>query len=347
MITIEEFSTRERTGVLWVGQTAHPDTIELLKQLGFSVDNLTLPSPSLSDKAIAGLAGVVFVQAVAKPLTLITELETHVARLLDHGCLVFILATPNGLASVKNVLTQLKVVSIWPTSPPAPEGYEVFNGLLSRQLKDVRIPPIPYVRVYRAEILPDQDIVNMIVRYGPQYSPAADVKVDAPGIFKITGPAERDVSVIHRLMLRRSFHDCEELHLAYVSDVGRSGVKVYIAHATIKPPRGARNPIPARQQLPFFVKIGHRWKIIPEWEKYEEFVRRYVPFHLAPHLVTERCELGARTGIIVGDFVEDSESLGECSRCGRAMTPIGTLFDRTFRGWHSQARHSKRSIPLQ
>ena len=112
MITIEEYSPRERTGVLWGGQTAPTGITALLKQLGFSVDKLSLPSSPLSDKAIAGLAGVVFVQADAKPLTIVTELETHVARLLDHGCLVFILAAPNGLVIVKNVLTQLKVVSI-------------------------------------------------------------------------------------------------------------------------------------------------------------------------------------------------------------------------------------------
>jgi Ser/Thr protein kinase RdoA (MazF antagonist) len=46
--------------------------------------------------------------------------------------------------------------------------------------------------------------------------------------------------------------------------------------------------------------------------------------------------LGAHEGIIVGDFVEDSESLAECSLGGRGVTPIATLFDRTLRGWHAR-----------
>lgn len=333
MITVEEYAPRERTGVLWVGKTEPKDITALLKQFGFFVDKLSLP---LDAKTIAGLAGVVFEQADEEPLAIVTEIETHVVRLLDHGCLVFILATPNGLVNIKKTLSQLKVVSIWPTTPPAPEGYRVFNGRCTHPL-DVGTPPTPYVRVYRSAILPKQDILDMLVRYGPQHSPAAAITANVPGIFEITGPAARNVSCNHRLMLCRSFPDCKEVHLDYVSDTGRSGVAVYIAHATINPPRWARNQTPALRQLPFFVKIGPRWKIIPEWKNYEELVRRQVPFHLAPRLVTERCELGAHTGIIVGDFVEDSESLGECSRCGRAMTPIGTLFDRTLRGWHSQA----------
>lgn len=340
---IEECSPRERSNVLWAGQTLRLGTTELLIQLGFTVNNLPLSSSPLSDKTISGLAGVIFAQDEAKPLSIVAEIETHVSRLLDHGCLVFILATPNGLVGVKNALTQLKVTSSWPTTPPAPEGYEVFNGRDSRPLNDYGAPQTPYVFVYRSEIQPERDIINKLVRYGPHYSPAdkveLEVGVDAndTGVFKITGPAASDVCANHNLMLRRSFHNCEELHLDYVNDIGRSGVTVYIAHATLKPPRGARNPLPARRQLPFFVKIGPRWKIIPEWRNYEERVCQQVPFHLAPRLISERCELGAETGIIVGDFVEDSESLGECARSGRATTPIGTLFDRTLRGWHSQA----------
>lgn len=340
---IEEYSPRERTNVLWVGQAPRTDTAELLKQLGFTVDHLPFLSLPLSNTTIVGLAGVVFVQADAKPLLVVKEIETHVVSLLDHGCLVFILATPNGLESVKNALKNLKVTSSWPTKPPVPEGYEVFNGRDSIPLNVFGAPQTPYVFVYRSEILPECDIVNKLVRYGPQHTPAvevtpvAGVAANDTGVFEITGPAASNVCANHRLMLRRSFHNCDELHLDLVSDIGRSGVTVYIAHATLKPPRGARNPLPALRQLPFFVKIGPRWKIIPEWRNYEERVRQQVPFHLAPRLVSERCELGAGTGIIVGDFVEDSESLGECARSGRAMTPIGTLFDRTLRGWHSQA----------
>lgn len=342
-MTIEEISPRERTGVLWVGQAVPPYTTALLKQLGFSVDELS--SLPLSDGVLGGLAGVVFVQDDAKPLTIVSKLEVHVARLLDHGCLVFVLATHNGLVGVEKVLKQLKIPSIWPTTPPADEGIEVFDGCDVHPLSDIGIPPMPHVRVYRAATSPEHDVVNLLVRYGPQHPPAAEVTEDVPGRFKITGPAAQDVKTEQRLMLRRSFYDCGELHLDYVSDTGQSaGVTVYIAHAALNPPRGARQLLHARRLLPFFVKIGPRRKIIPEWRNYEERVRQQVPFHLAPHLVAERCELGAHMGIIVGDFVEDSESLGDCSRSGRAMTPIGTLFDRTLRGWHRQANTQNKGL---
>jgi hypothetical protein len=86
--------------------------------------------------------------------------------------------------------------------------------------------------------------------------------------------------------------------------------------------------------LPFFVKIGSRKKILIEYQNYVDNVAPYVPFHLGPHLVADRCCLGAYEGVIVGDFVEESESLLHCAQDGRAASAIACLFDRTLRGWY-------------
>jgi hypothetical protein len=92
------------------------------------------------------------------------------------------------------------------------------------------------------------------------------------------------------------------------------------------------------------VKIGDRGKIFEEYWLYEEKVDPYVPFHLGPHLIRERCCLGATRGIIVGDYVEESESLRDCASQGRATTAIACLFDRTLQGWYRSAR--KKPTPI-
>jgi hypothetical protein len=92
------------------------------------------------------------------------------------------------------------------------------------------------------------------------------------------------------------------------------------------------------QPQPYFVKIGPRKKIFYEWTNYVAVVHPSLPFHLAPRLALDRCALGSVHGILVGDFVEDSESLTECSSSARASTPVGTLFDKTLRGWRFAAK---------
>jgi len=58
---------------------------------------------------------------------------------------------------------------------------------------------------------------------------------------------------------------------------------------------------------------------------------------LGPHLIPERCFLGAYEGIVVTDFVEESEGLVDCAMAGRAAAAIAGLFNRTLHGWHRDA----------
>jgi len=99
------------------------------------------------------------------------------------------------------------------------------------------------------------------------------------------------------------------LHGFIQGDAGRrSGARVFLAHATLR--RCFRTTRP----LPFFVKLGPRRKILKEHSNYRDRVHNYIPFHLAPRLVTERCEVGTEVGILVGDFVEDSETLSDVAQ---------------------------------
>jgi hypothetical protein len=95
----------------------------------------------------------------------------------------------------------------------------------------------------------------------------------------------------------------------------------------------------------YFVKIGPRKKIIDEYDQYRGYILEYVPFHLGPRLRLDRCNLGSSQGILVGDFVEGTESLIACARDGRCGHAISNLFDRTLAGWRKQrAEDTKRSL---
>ena len=318
-----DFSDRPRTNVLWAGQSIPPETELFLKRLLFSTLDSSYVSNLKDDGFLRSVAAVVFVQDESNPEAVISNLKQHVKNLLDYDCLVIVLAASkvkdtavNNLAIITDALLSHQIPSLWPTSGDQFEGYDGQNKPYKCNINGAPKPPLVFV--YRDSLSVDI-IANKLVSHNQRPVPA----MDEPISFKITGPGVDDFKSDHRLMLRRSFHDCTEVHISTLKG-GKSGIPVYIAHAT----KAEGRP------LPFFVKVGSRNEIIREWLNYNELVRPFIPFHLAPHLVPERCALGAHTGIIVGDFIEDAESLAECARRGRAITSISSLFDRTLRGWH-------------
>lgn len=318
-----DFSDRPRTNVLWVGQDVPSEVESFLQRLKFFILDSSCIAKLKDDGFLRSVAAVVFVQDENNSETVASDLQWYVKKLLDYDCLVIVLAASkvsgtavNNLAIITDALYRLKIPSLWPTTADQFDSFDGDNEPV-RQSK-YGAPKPPFVSVYRDSLSVDI-IADLLVRYNQRPVPA----LDDPISFKITGTGEKDFKTDHRLMLRRSFHDCTEVHVSSLPG-GKSGIPVYIAHAT----KSGGRP------LPFFVKVGSRNEIIREWLNYNELVRPFIPFHLAPHLVPERCALGAHTGIIVGDFIEDAESLAECARRGRAITPISSLFDRTLRGWH-------------
>lgn len=151
-------------------------------------------------------------------------------------------------------------------------------------------------------------------------------------IIKIEGE-KRKLTIGEDLILRRAFYGCKEVHLLPMLD-GLSGVLVYRAYATLL----------SGSHLQYFVKLGDRNEIFTEYFNYAEHVRDFIPFHLGPHLASDRCCLGADKGIIVGDFVNESESLHDCARDGRATHAIASLFNQTLSGWYIRSRKDSRSI---
>ncbi len=140
---------------------------------------------------------------------------------------------------------------------------------------------------------------------------------------------ENELNNEEKILLRRSFGDANTVSLTRLP--GGHSAKVYCAYASIPASRVGSRP------LPFFVKFDRFSKIRREFNNYHECAVNYVPFNLRPNVEQERLALGSTRGILVGNFVEHSESLWEVVCRGAGQTAINSLFENTLRGWRLQA----------
>jgi hypothetical protein len=92
------------------------------------------------------------------------------------------------------------------------------------------------------------------------------------------------------------------------------------------------------------VKLDRYNRVARELTNYKDCTTHFVPFFARPNLDFDRCLLGAERGIIVGNFVENSDSLGQLVQRGTAQAAINSLFDDALRGWRSQAYMSESSV---
>lgn len=139
---------------------------------------------------------------------------------------------------------------------------------------------------------------------------------------------DEDCNEEDKLLLRRAFADCTEVTL---NRMMAGGAIVFQAYAKLD--KSNAGPYP----LPFFVKLDRFIKIRFELDKYREYTTNFVPFFARPNVDFGRCLLGATRGVIVGNFVEHSDSLVEHVQRGTAHAAINSLFDDALRGWRAQA----------
>lgn len=129
------------------------------------------------------------------------------------------------------------------------------------------------------------------------------------------------------ILLKRAFGDCSAVKLVKQST---GSAKVFCAFASLRNSRVG--PIP----LPFFVKFDGRKKIERELDNYRQCTTLHVPFNQRPNLDDERCLLSHSSGVIVGNFVEQSESLMEAIDRGAGRDALHSLFEGALRGWRRQ-----------
>jgi hypothetical protein len=333
---IERPRLRSRMRVAWFDATPPDEAKRIFEERELLVSSCT--DADLQDPAyLAGLSAVVFTQRPDKPLQIGSGLKKHAVRLLDYDCRIILRPALDQVSIITNVVDELKL----PTAGLPPQEAAKLEKWQPAKAGD---PPPPYARIFH-ETVPWNNVANFLLAGPPGNAPAStsslklkvDERDDAGRTHDFKLPSESEI------LIRRAFWDCADVHLVPMAlGDGRSGVPVYRAYAELQPGH-AKGQIGMWPQ-PYFVKIGSRRKIFEEYENYEDNVDPYLPFHLGPHLVHERCCLGAHEGVIVGDYVEESESLRDSARKGCAAAAIACLFDRTLLGWYRHA--SEIQVPL-
>jgi len=161
------------------------------------------------------------------------------------------------------------------------------------------------------------DVANKIAHHepGPGLNPSLD------GIEALDDTAQ--------FFLKRAFWDCRSIKIKSMGD-GLSA-DAYSVQAVFD------NSLAGPRPLPFFAKIDDVEKIKEELDHYKQYVFHFIPFNLRPNIDSYRCIQGHKKGILVGNFVEQSESLWDALRRGNTPTIIYSLFDNALRSWRMQA----------
>lgn len=327
-MAISEKRPRARAAVAWLGELPATDVLELFVARGFVTypcDEEKLNNPAF----LAGLSAVIFTQDPAHPMRVVKQIRAHAETLLNFDCQVIVrVSSAAVIPGHEGTTSFVGLVATALQKQKLPNaGISTLEPALVSGTAEVGDPPRPYVHIVGPAIAWPA-IANGIAND----TPGAPPKYEG---LKIT--SEMTLSPTHELLMRRAFADCSDIHLSPMAG-GRSGVDVYRAYADLS--NGTLGPWP----LPYFIKVGQRAKIYKEYQNYKAVVDPYVPFHLGPHLIEERCHLGATEGILVGDYVENSESLNTTAKNGRSAQAIACLFNTTLNGWYRFA--IEKPVPL-
>ncbi len=330
-MAIREFSPEgtqgtRRAKIAFLGYMPAAEDLRQFELRRFKCEEWTLEQLRQSEK-LAELDALIWTQRSDKPNELPRQLRSVVPSLLDHDVRVYIRlaegkdGTDTARRLVVNALGEGRI-------PPANLYPEEWRGL-----------PVDLQERQGGNLMPNV----FIFEANDAWPGIATIVCDHPAgpvpKFKLSSNAAildgRFDSGSHEervLLLQRAFWNCSELRLRLIAG-GLSGAQACQAYASLEAGiTGAYHHL-------YFVKIGPRKKIVDEYDKYCSHVLEYVPFYLAPRLRLERCNLGSSQGILVGDFVEGTESLISCARDGRCGPAISNLFDKTLGAWR------KRPVP--
>ena len=128
-------------------------------------------------------------------------------------------------------------------------------------------------------------------------------------------------------LFQRAFHHCREVTLVELTG-GRSAARVFAAHMTVEGSDAGVWPQPA------FVKLDRSDKFAREHANYRDYAERFIPFGLRPNI--QALVPGAERSLLVGDFVDRSESLWDLAQREVAAQAVTSLIDETLRGWRDQ-----------
>jgi hypothetical protein len=307
---IELLLPRMRKNIAWLGQRPPADGEKAFVEREYIVSECT-DSDLQKPEYLVGLSGVVFTQSTEKPLRITNELMAHANRLLDYDCRVIVRAAKG----VGAIVGALRFQGIPVAGLPADAA--------TTELED---PPLPFARYFDGSV--GWGVIANFLQTCP-HRPYPNLSLKFEGAQAADRFLIFDSSI--EVLLRRAFWDCSKLSVEKLPGA-RSGAKVYRVHAELG------DGVLGEVTQPFIIKTAPRDEIVSEYGNYEAKVHPYIPFHLGPHLDYKRCCLGAKDGLLVLNYVTESETLLRCAGEGRSLAAIACLFDRTLFGWHRQAR---------
>lgn len=159
---------------------------------------------------------------------------------------------------------------------------------------------------------------------------------DQECIVEYEGPGTLNKEI--EFLLKRAFSDFEKINLKSLT-LGNSALGAFCIHV-------ASHNIDVERPTPFFAKCDVRKKIIRELENYKNHVSPAIPFNLRPNVDERRSITGAKYGLLVGNFVENSERLWTAIKSGHAKPIIQSLFENTLYAWRHPLHPVSSNSPL-
>jgi len=269
-------------------------------------------------------------------LCLGATLDSPVVRELENRSCVVHLAEPDG----KRVpVERLRAVLI--CLPPAGfERYCTWVSTHARTLADygVRLelvspddatlgqvqsfvgPTLKLASVRARTAPPIAALAENVARHHAGPRPRVDLKI-------VVADEREPIRKADEPLFQRAFHRCREVTLIELTG-GRSAARVFAAHMTVEGSDAGVWPQPA------FVKLDRSDKVAREYANYRDYAERFIPFGLRPNI--QALVAGAERSLLVGDFVDRSESLWDLAQREVAAQAVTSLIDETLRGWRDQ-----------
>ncbi len=169
------------------------------------------------------------------------------------------------------------------------------------------------------------EIAEYLARYVPG-PPPGDFEVTCDGV---------ELDEEKQLLLRRSFFDCERIHVQSITG-GLASLNLFKVYPWIGKSRIGPSP------SPFFVKIAGHDEIEQELKKYTDYTDNYIPFHYRPNCRPDRCVSTRNFSSLVGDFVDEAISLRSALQDVHYSGIIFSLFEKTLKGFRLQPFVSRR-----
>jgi hypothetical protein len=152
---------------------------------------------------------------------------------------------------------------------------------------------------------PAHSLAEKIARHDAGQRPHSALQIEVAG-------NREPVRDVDRILFKRAFAQCSRIVLEELAG-GLSQARVFAVHMTVHTSNAGAWPQPA------FAKLDQRDRIETEYSNYREYAERYIPFGLRPN-IHDRI-LGAERSLLVGNFVDRSESLWSLARRNRRDAP--------------------------